>query len=315
MAVLHLVTVAHALRAPINLATPSSMRTPRAVTVLSLPTVVTQCTVHTAWKVAAASGCAAITGQVVLTALFKRDKATADAPAFYAYNVVAGMYMLVASAIGAAALMPPTSWPVGAAGRLLQPSGPGRFLTGMLLGELLLWDLPMSLWIHELRKPVMLIHHAAMACAASIVIGPAPIFYACFYFGISEFSSVPLAVNEHYVRLARTLEHDVSANRRRGVPTRPKDVARLKRVKLLRHSSQTAGAALFILLRATIFPLVTIRGLLPDVLAVVGSGAAIGAQARWLQAHLALGLCFTALQLFWFVQVIRVAVFGEARPE
>ena len=56
----------------------------------------------------------------------------------------------------------------------------------MVLGELVLWDLPCAIWVRKLRKPDMLLHHVGMAAVALNAMSYAPIFYGVFYLGLIE---------------------------------------------------------------------------------------------------------------------------------
>jgi len=270
------------------------------------------------WVLAAGSGIAALAAQFVLHEVFRRskdDSIRSRAPGFFAYNAIACALMIASSIVGILAVFTPGAWPATAEGRLLTANGASRVLCAILFGELVLWDLPCTLWISKLRRPDMILHHLAMAFVCWLTISSAvPMSWALFFFGISEISTIPLGINDHYGRAVDLLEeHEGDA----ATPS-----AQLVRLRSRRDISQAFAAAAFVLMRGIAFPLVSFRGVGLDVFNVVRSGAAVAcggaALSMRLQLNFWITVAFSLLQWYWLGLLIRFTVtngLGGKRPD
>jgi hypothetical protein len=157
----------------------------------------------------------------------------------------------------------------------------------------------------------------AVVCAFTFT-SAVPMFWALFYFGASELSTVPLALNEHYGVAYDLLSDEAGAEPSEAVSER------LARLQARRDMAQAWAAALFVAVRGIAFPLVSLRGVGPDVLSVVRSGAAaamgglVGTSPPRLLANWYATLAFSALQLYWLGCLIHFTLksgLGGTRPE
>eukprot|EP00962_Isochrysis_galbana_P047338 scaffold19286_cov146-Isochrysis_galbana.AAC.1 len=166
-----------------RLPTHSPMRTPASATMaLVLPPIPTA-TADSVLAVAGVSGGIAVALQLGLVALLKQAKGKpwlSDAPGYVAHQLIALVFMLIATVVGTWAWLSPAAWAGSSASRFLVDNGTTRFLAAMLFGELILWDLPCAIWIKQLRRPDSVIHHVAMAAVAFNAAWLAPIFYGDF---------------------------------------------------------------------------------------------------------------------------------------
>ena len=69
------------------------------------------------------------------------------------------------------------------ASRVFEPHPVGITMTKIVLGELLLWDIPTGLLVKSLREPLMLAHHVGMALTAAVGLYPLFSYYALFFYG------------------------------------------------------------------------------------------------------------------------------------
>jgi hypothetical protein len=81
--------------------------------------------------------------------------------------------------------------------RLTGPNTHGH-LSEFVLGMMFFWDIPVSFFTRELRQPAMLVHHVLMFVTAAVALGflsegrPLLAYYAPFFFGAVELSSLPV---------------------------------------------------------------------------------------------------------------------------
>merc|ERR1719359_1697822 len=125
---------------------------------------------------------------------------------------------------------------------------------------MVLWDIPCSVFIPSMKDNVMLAHHLGMALVAGAVSTTGTgSYYALFFFGVIEISSIPLTLVDIF---------------------HPKRFPQLaKKYAILGTANEVCRplfAVLFLLLRALYFPIVIFRSLLPDAYAALASAA--GAQ-------------------------------------
>mmetsp|Transcript_1794 Transcript_1794/g.4025 ORF Transcript_1794/g.4025 Transcript_1794/m.4025 type:complete len:140 (-) Transcript_1794:171-590(-) len=133
-----------------------------------------------------------------------------------------------------------------------------------------------------------------------------PTFYYSWFIGLSEISSVPLALNE---ALGGAHDFEVEAD-----PESP----RLARLASFRDAAQMVAAAAFVVVRVIGWSWMCCL-LLRDTLAVLPTAPTVGCGARGiLKLQLIMGGMFYLLQLFWFSKLVRFTLesgLGGARPE
>ena len=196
-------------------------------------------------------------------------------------------------------------WAPITASRFLSSDGTTRFLAAMLFGELVMWDLPCAIWVKQLRRPDMLIHHVAMAAVAFNAAWLAPIFYGVFYLGLIEVTTIPLNIHEYYAHAAKVAEGAA------GVST-----ALLTRLQALRDGFQAGAAASFVAVRGVLFTGVSARLFMPEIAPLLSSSASHGLRGP-LIGHATSVAGFNVLQLYWlallFSYTLKNGVGGE-RP-
>ncbi|EOD11979.1 hypothetical protein EMIHUDRAFT_449548 [Emiliania huxleyi CCMP1516] len=236
------------------------------------------------------TGLACATAQAFFTLLFARllpDGIWRREPGFLAHQAVGLPLMLIVAGVGTVAWFFPDE-----ASQKLAATPEGRvhgdfptsdWLVSLLLGELLLWDIPMSAF-PSLRSAASVGHHVMMALACVIALQPYLLYYVPFFGGVIELSSIPLQVVDvlhpkHFVEWT----------------DRP-------RVAQLNAACRVAFAALFLLTRTALFPFVVFGQVLPDLYHVASRdpdervGAAVGS---------ALAVGFLLLQLYWSRLILR----------
>ena len=150
---------------------------------------------------AVCSGGLALCSQGALVLAFRRsnNRILQRSAGFTAHHIIALLFMIVATAVGFAGWFSPSAATASAAARVLVADGTARWLSAMLLGELLLWDFPCSLFIPKLQVPVIIGHHVGLLATAALAC-VAPLYWGTFYLGWAELSNIPL-------QLIDTLEH------------------------------------------------------------------------------------------------------------
>ena len=221
--------------------------------------------------------------QLILTVIFRTasNRAVADAAALGAHQVVAFFFMILASLVGGSAwwlgLATP---PASAHDRLLAPNGTARWLAAVMAGQLVIWDIPCSLFMKSLRKMDAVLHHVGMAIVGYNVAKYLPDYYSLYYMGAIELSSIPLQLND-YCRLNRAVVEGPDA-----IPALIK----------LNSINQMLTAFAFLFVRLLSFSYVTLALCIPDTLATIPTA---GEQKVPLQVLLVLLVAFQILQLYW----------------
>lgn len=131
-------------------------------------------------------------------------------------------------------------------------------------GAILIWDTPTSLLVPELQDTLMLCHHVGMFLVAATMSGAFSggkfigYYYACYYFGVIEISSIPLSYvdvfHPKYKYYFEWLNDEKNANRRL-----------MKVVNGLNEVCRIVFAILFLIFRGVYFPYVTFKGTIPDL--------------------------------------------------
>ena len=290
--------------APYAALTAQRVGTPPAMSLAVSPALLPTCAAGgNAVGLAVAAGAIAIGAQLLLVKLFRAsgDRVLTATPGQLVHKLVALTFMVLAGGIGAAAWLHPAL--AGGSAGLLTVNATTRWLAAVLLGELLLWDIPSAVWIPALRRKDMLLHHVGMAVVAYLAVSAVPMAYGLFYLGFSELSTIPLQVNEIYA-----LAHKNA----------PDDDQRKPAFAKLRDVFQVAAAGAFVYVRGWSFTRVTVTKFLPDVVAYVSSTMPTLLPKGPLVAMLGLGVGFNALQLYWLWLLIAYMAKngpGGERPE
>ena len=255
---------------------------------------------------AAKAGCAGMVTQLGLFTLFKNsgDPILSKAPGYSAHSAIALALMVFCVACGLAGWLSPPAVTATAAGRLLAASDSARWLGAMLLGMLLIWDIPTCLGIQRLRKADMLGHHMAMAATAFVGSTMLPTHYGLYYMGVVELSSVPLTAYDQY-----EMAYEVG-NKVDGV--KPET---LKMLRSNRDLFRSIAAVCFILVRAIDFTRVTLSKFVPDALAMLRSPATAANFVLPLKFMIVSSVGFVWLQLYWFSMFARISLAQRAREK
>uniref|UniRef100_A0A7S4HL97 TLC domain-containing protein n=1 Tax=Prymnesium polylepis TaxID=72548 RepID=A0A7S4HL97_9EUKA len=247
-------------------------------------------TMRDAAATAVCSGIVALCAQLVLVQLFKRsdDSVLRRSAGYTAHHIIALAFMVVATVVGFAGWFSPSAATATATARMLVPNGTARWLSAVILGELVIWDFPCSLFIKKLQEPVMLAHHVGLL-ATTYLVALLPSFYATFYLGWTELSNIPLQLWDGFGHA-----HDVADDA--SYPA-----SRRRLFAAIRDASYSVFSGLFLIVRVFAFTAITAGGLFPDVLALLARPTAAAAAARLpLVGFLGLGAAFNALMLYWF---------------
>lgn len=170
-----------------------------------------------------------------------------------------------------------------------------------VLGMMFFWDIPTGLCTPALREVPMILHHIGMFMTAAISMGilsnGVPIFayYAPFYFGIVEISSIPLIIVDIFHPKHKAWNMYLNSNERSGWIMKLNDTAR------------PLFALLFILVRMVAFPYISIVGVLRDALHVTSLPLEQRNNVPNLPLYIIafLNVAFSCLQFYWGTLLIR----------
>ncbi len=245
-----------------------------------------------AMMVAIVAGGGALAVQLVLTGLFKTfgGKVVAKDPGFLAHQVIALVFMVVMFFVGSARWFGQDSPPSTAFARIFEPDSTSRWLSAIAFGELVLWDIPCgTILVPSLRDPLMFGHHVAMAWVAYIGFAHLPSHYYLFFMGVTELSSIPLAIVDIF-----------HPNKMAALTQSSKGLAALNEV------ARISFVLLFLSVRALYFPYVVLVKMTPDIIECFNSGSAlVEARKTDLYVILVSALGLTVLQLYWATLVIK----------
>ena len=269
---------------------------------LALPT----CTAAGVWTLAAKAGCTGLLAQLGLFTLFKNsgDPILSKAPGYSAHSAIALALMVFCVAFGLAGWLSPPAAAATEAGRLLMPSNSARWLGAMLLGMLLIWDIPTCLRIQRLRKADMLGHHVAMAMTAFVGSTMLPTHYGLYYMGVVELSSVPLTAYDQC-----DMAYEVGSKMDEVKPQK------LQTLRSKRDLFRSIAAVCFILVRAIDFTRVTLSKFVPDALAMLRSPTTAANFVLPLKFMIVSSVGFVGLQLYWFSMFARISLAQRAREK
>ena len=257
------------------------------------------------------TGIACSTAQCVLWLLFTfalGDGPWRREPGFTAHQVVCFPLMIYLTYVGLShfhlAAPAPFNTPVS---RVFEPHPVGTVMTKIVLGELLLWDIPSGLLVKSLREPLMVAHHVGMALTAAIGLYPGlNSYYALFFYGVIELSGIFLCVVD--------LFH----------PKHPAWCAYLESAPALRalnDAARLAFVAAYFSVRAALFPYVVATQVLPDAYALLQLPEAErrGVHPALICVIPVFGVLFSLLQCYWgtllYAQVVKVLRGGGGRKD
>lgn len=220
-------------------------------------------------------------------------------PAFTAHQVIVVPVLLFLSAEGL------REWffqePTTAVDRLLGPRH--GHLSEFVLGMMLFWDIPTGLLTPALRDLPMVFHHLGMCATAAISMGaisgpklqPVLGYYAPFFFGLIELSSIPLIVVDLFHPKHKAWHAYLTSDTAPSWLTPTNEISRI------------VFAASFFVLRTIYFPYVTFTGVLPDVLEVAAMepGERDDISLAPLYTMAAFNVLFSCLQFYWGFLLMR----------
>ena len=119
-------------------------------------------------------------------------------PAFIAHQFVAFPLMIYVTYTGTLAWFT-TPAPASVDERIFGVDLAGAKLAAILLGAMLLWDIPSSLLVKSLYSVDSLGHHIGLAIIAAICLLPMVQYYAPFFVGVIEISSIPLQARHGWI--------------------------------------------------------------------------------------------------------------------
>ena len=254
--------------------------------------------------------------QIFLYTLFSSnvlgDGPWSSMPAFTAHQIVVVPVLLFLSAEGL------REWylqdvPAAAVDRLLDMRNGHLF--EFVLGMMIFWDIPTGLLTPALFDLPMVLHHLGMCATAAIAMGalsgaqhqPVMGYYAPFFFGMIELSSIPLIIVDLFHPKHKEWHAYLTSD---SAPTW---------VGKFNEMARILFAVSFFLMRTLWFPYVTFTGVIPDVLEV----AAMAPEERDnislapLYTIATLNILFSALQFYWGLLLMRqvLKLFQAPRPE
>ncbi|KAL3816834.1 hypothetical protein ACHAXA_005112 [Cyclostephanos tholiformis] len=190
--------------------------------------------------------------------------------------------------------------------RIFGMSNPNDIPLAYGIGAMLMWDIPISILSPPMRDPLMFVHHVAMFfvaytmsggfCEGGNMIG---YYYAPFYFGVIEFSSIPLTyVNVFHPKVVHYHEWTMREQSNEGLES-------LRRLVIKTNAfARVSFAASFLALRGIYFPYVSFAMTLPDLIAAYRSPPP--GVPMWTGYVLISSIAlFSCLQAYWGVLVAR----------
>jgi hypothetical protein len=174
-------------------------------------------------------------------------------------------------------------------------------LCEFVIGMMLFWDIPTGLLTPSLRESAMVMHHIGMFATASIALGalssgkPIMGYYAPFFFGLIELSSIPLILVDLFHPKHKAWFAYLTSDSAPALLIRLNEIARL------------VFAMCFLVMRTLYFPYVTIAGVLPDVWTVtkLPSEQRNYVPKLPLYAIAASNVLFSVLQMYWGALIVR----------
>lgn len=201
---------------------------------------------------------------------------------------------------------PSSSFPTGTATtaveRILAPRN--LQMSQLVFGMMLFWDLPCGIFTPALRDAAMLAHHIGMLFVAGLALGvlshgkPLLGYYAPFFFGVIEISSIPLILVDLFHPRHKPWHEYLTSHRA------PKWVGQLNDI------CRIVFAGSFLMLRSLYFPYVTVTGVIPDCLTIrrLPMNQREGVPNLPLDIMMVFNTLFSLLQMYWGYLVVRQIV-------
>lgn len=225
-----------------------------------------------------------------------------DDPGFSAHQVVCIPIMFFLTYNGIQEWFSKEDHGYTAVDRILGPH-PEPDLSLIVMVIMLFWDIPTGLLTPSLREPAMVAHHVAMFLTATLALGvfsgghPLLGYYAAYYFGVIEISSVPLILVDLFHPKRKAWFKYLKNNAPPALHT-------------FNEINRVCFAVLFLLVRAISFPYVSFVSVIPDIVQVASLPLEErrGVSAVPLYAMAILNLFFSCLQFYWGTLVLRQAI-------
>ena len=273
-------------------------------------------------------GVICLTVQIIFTILFdKRLKLVPEGPwthlpLFSAHQVVALPLMIVLTYIGW------RDWffsngnyeDATAVERIFGNSNPNDIPLAIGSGAILLWDIPTGFISPPLRDPIMWAHHIGMFMVASTMCGlfckwgtQIGYYYAPYYFGVIELSSIFLA----YVDIFHPKYKHYYAWLN-GKHSDEKSIRLQKRLNDINEIARILFALSFLALRGLYFPYVSFMQAIPDL--IVAYETPPDGVPIWTGYFLIIQIgLFACLQAYWGLliarQVIKVVIGSDGKDK
>lgn len=175
----------------------------------------------------------------------------------------------------------------------LYPLEIGILMSQIIAGSMLLWDIPVSLLSKEVGDTLMLCHHVGMWMTAGGVLGlwsggvPLVACYAPYFFGVIEFSSIPLLVIDLFDQHKHPAYHAL--------------LQTSNTLQALHGLCQGWFAVSFLVLRVYYFPKTVFGHVLPTLRQTATHEGDLpeGVTPSTLYNIVGLGILFTLLQCYW----------------
>lgn len=218
-------------------------------------------------------------------------------PGFTAHQVVTVPIMAYITYYGMTEWLSKEEHGVTALDRILGPH-PQPDLSEIAMSMMIFWDIPTGLLTKSLRQPAMMAHHIAMFATATLALGawsdghPLLGYYAAYYFGAIEVSSIPLIFVDLFHPKHKAW-HDYF---KQGPGW----------LKMFNEANRVCFAIVFVLTRAISFPYVSLTMVIPDLYKVISlSQEERVVSVLPLYAMGILNTFFSLLQLYWGSLVMR----------
>lgn len=251
------------------------------------------------WKL----GLSVMAAQCILYLLFARilpKGAWSEDPGFTAHQAISLPFMLFLTYNGFREWYSKEDHGYTAVDRILGPH-PEPDVALIVMPYMLFWDIPTGLLVKSLRETAKIAHHVAMFFTAILAMGAFSGghailgYYAAYYFGVIELSSIPLVFVD--------LFH----------PKQKAWFALLQEKASLQSFNEfnrVSFAVLFLLVRAISFPYVSFVSVIPDIIEVTSLPIEErrGVLAAPLYAMATLNLFFSCLQFYWGTLVLRQVI-------
>ena len=148
--------------------------------------------------------------------------------------------------------------------KLFASSNPNDFLLAYGTGAILLWDIPVGIFVPSMRDTIMFAHHIGMFAVAAVMSGMfskghmVGYYYVPFYFGVIETSSVFLVMVDHFHPKRKEWFDwlNCEKNKERGL---------VKVIQQMNEICRVCFALSFIVLRGIYFPYTSFVHCIPDI--------------------------------------------------